>query len=252
MWLSDLSVKRPVFATVISLMLVAFGTLSFRDLTVREYPDVVQPVVQVSASYAGAAANIVETRVTQVLEDELSGIEGVKSIRSTSSDGGASLNVEFDLDRDLDEAANDVRDRVSRVVQRLPEDVESLSVSNSDSDSSPIMWLTLTSETLGVMELTDYMERYVIDRFAVIPGVSRIQVFGSGGPSMRIWVDPIAMAARNLTVTDIEGALRRENLELRRAVSSPSTAISRCAWRATTRRLRTFATSFSPGEKTGI
>jgi multidrug efflux pump len=214
MWLSDISVKRPVFATVLSLMLIAFGALSFRDLTVREYPDVVQPVVQVSASYPGAAANIVETRVTQVLEDELSGIEGVKTIRSTSRDGDSSLNVEFDLDRDLDEAANDVRDRVSRVVQRLPEDVESLTVSKSDSDSSPIMWLTLTSETMGVMELTDYMERYVIDRFAVIPGVSRIQVFGSGGPSMRVWIDPIAMAARNLTVTDIEGALRRENLEL--------------------------------------
>jgi multidrug efflux pump len=214
MWLSDISVKRPVFATVLSLMLIAFGALSFRDLTVREYPDVVQPVVQVSASYPGAAANIVETRVTQVLEDELSGIEGVKTIRSTSRDGDSSLNVEFDLDRDLDEAANDVRDRVSRVVQRLPEDVESLTVSKSDSDSSPIMWLTLASETLGVMDLTDYMERYVIDRFAVIPGVSRIQIFGSGGPSMRVWIDPLAMAARNLTVTDIEGALRRENLEL--------------------------------------
>jgi multidrug efflux pump len=214
MWLSDVSVKRPVFATVISLMLVAFGALSFRDLTVREYPDVVQPVVQVSASYPGAAADIVETRVTQVLEDELSGIEGVKTIRSTSRDGDSSLNVEFELDRDLDEAANDVRDRVARVVQRLPEDVESLTVSKSDSDSSPIMWLTLTSETLGLMDLTDYMERYVIDRFAVIPGVSRIQVFGSGGPSMRVWIDPIAMAARNLTVTDIEAAVRRENLEL--------------------------------------
>ena len=214
MWLSDISVKRPVFATVLSLMLVAFGALSFRDLTVREYPDVVQPVVQVSASYPGAAADIVETRVTQVLEDELSGIEGVKTIRSTSRDGDSSLNVEFELNRDLDEAANDVRDRVSRVVQRLPEDVESLTVSKSDSDSSPIMWLTLTSETMGVMELTDYMERYVIDRFAVIPGVSRIQVFGSGGPSMRVWIDPIAMAARNLTVTDIEAAVRRENLEL--------------------------------------
>ena len=214
MLLSDISVKRPVFATVLSLMLVAFGALSFRDLTVREYPDVVQPVVQVSASYPGAAANIVETRVTQVLEGELSGIEGVKTIRSTSRDGQSSLNVEFELDRDLDEAANDVRDRVSRVVERLPEDVESLAVSKSDSDSNPIMWLTLTSNEMSLMDLTDYMERYVIDRFAVIPGVSQIRVFGSGGPSMRIWLDPTAMAARNLTVADIEDAIRRENLEL--------------------------------------
>ena len=214
MWLSDVSVKRPVFATVISLMLIAFGALSFRDLAVREYPDVVQPVVQVSASYPGAAADIVETRVTQVLEGELSGIEGVGTIRSTSRDGQSSLNVEFELDRDLDEAANDVRDRVSRIAQRLPPDVESLTVSKSDSDSQPVMWLTLTSNEMDILELTDYMERYLLDRFAVIPGVSRIQVFGSGGPSMRVWIDPLAMAARNLTVSDIEAAVRRENLEL--------------------------------------
>jgi multidrug efflux pump len=214
MWLSDISVKRPVFATVISLMLVAFGALSFRDLTVREYPDVVQPVVQVSTSYPGASAEIIETRITQVLEGELSGIEGVKTIRSTSRDGQASLNVEFELTRDIDEAANDVRDRVSRIIDRLPEDVELPSVSKSDSDTQPIMWLTLASDTLDMLELTDYMERYVIDRFAVIPGVSQINVFGSGGPSMRVWLDPLAMAARNLTVTDIEAALRRENLEL--------------------------------------
>jgi multidrug efflux pump len=214
MWLSDVSVKRPVFATVISLMLVAFGALSFRDLTVREYPDVVQPVVQVSTSYPGASAEIIETRITQVLEGELSGIEGVKTIRSTSRDGQASLNVEFELTRNIDEAANDVRDRVSRVIDRLPEDVELPSVSKSDSDTQPIMYLTLTSDKLSMLELTDYMERYVIDRFAVIPGVSQINTFGSGGPSMRVWLDPLAMTARNLTVTDIEAALRRENLEL--------------------------------------
>ncbi|MDH3234991.1 MAG: efflux RND transporter permease subunit, partial [Alphaproteobacteria bacterium] len=214
MWLSDISVKRPVFATVISLTLVAFGLLSFRDLTVREYPDVVQPVVQVSATYPGASADIMETRITQVLEGELSGIEGVKSIRSTSRDQQASLNVEFELDRDLDEAANDVRDRVSRVVTRLPEEVETPAVSKSDSDSQPIMWLTLASNDMNMMELTDYMQRYVVDRFAVIPGVSQINLFGSGGPSMRVWLDTLAMAARDLTVTDVEAALRRENLEL--------------------------------------
>jgi multidrug efflux pump len=214
MWLSDVSVKRPVFATVLSLMLIAFGTLSFRQLTVREYPDTVDPVVQVSASYPGASADIMETRVTQVLEGELSGIEGVKSIRSTSRDQQTSLNVEFDLNRDLDEAANDVRDRVSRVVNRLPDGVEAPVVSKADSDTQPIMWLTLTSTTMGMMDLTDYMQRYVLDRFRTIPGVSQINVFGSGGPSMRVWLDPLAMAARNLTVTDIEAALRRENLEL--------------------------------------
>jgi len=214
MWLSDVSVKRPVFATVISLTLIAFGTLSFRDLTVREYPDIVEPVVQVAASYPGASADIIETRITQVLEDQLSGIEGVKSIRSTSRDQQASLNVEFELWRDIDEAANDVRDRVSRSLGRLPEDVDPPRVSKSDSDTQPIMYLTLTSTNMSLMELTDYMERYVFDRFAVIPGVSSLNTFGSGGPSMRVWLDPLAMAARNLTVTEIQDALRRENLEL--------------------------------------
>ncbi|HEY8519245.1 MAG TPA: efflux RND transporter permease subunit [Gammaproteobacteria bacterium] len=214
MWLSDISVKRPVFATVISLMLIAFGVLSFRDLTVREQPDVVPPVVQVQTSYPGASAEIIETRITQLLEGELSGIEGVKSIRSTSRDGQASLTVEFELDRDLDEAANDVRDRVSRVIRRLPEDADPPSVSKADSDTQPIMWLTLTSDSMGLMELTDYMERYIVDRFATIPGVSQINIFGAGGPSMRIWLDRVALAARNLTVEDIENALRRENIEL--------------------------------------
>jgi multidrug efflux pump len=214
MWLSDISVKRPVFATVISLILVSFGILSFRGLTVREAPDVVPPVVQVQTSYPGASAEIVETRITQVLEGELSGIEGVKTIRSTSRDGQANLTIEFQLDRDLDEAANDVRDRVSRVLRRLPDDADPPSVSKSDNDTQPIMWLTLSSTSLSMMELTDYMERYIIDRFATIPGVSQINIFGAGGPSMRIWLDRHALAARGLTVTEIENALRAENLEL--------------------------------------
>ncbi|HEX6992813.1 MAG TPA: efflux RND transporter permease subunit [Gammaproteobacteria bacterium] len=214
MWLSDVSVKRPVFATVISLVLVAFGVLSFRELTVREQPDVVPPVVQVQTSYPGASAEIVETRITQVLEGELSGIEGVKTIRSASRDGQAQVTVEFELDRDLDEAANDVRDRVSRILRRLPDDADPPSVSKSDSDTQPIMWLTLTSDSMSMMELTDYMERYIIDRFATIPGVSQINIFGAGGPSMRIWLDRHALAARNLTVVDVENALRAENLEL--------------------------------------
>ena len=214
MWLSDISVKRPVFATVISLMLVALGMLAFRDLTVRENPDTVAPTVQVQVSYSGASAEIIETRITQVLESELSGIEGVKTIRSSSRDGQSQLTVEFDLSRNLDEAANDVRDRVSRVVRRLPDDADPPQVQKADADSQPVMWLTLTSDAMGIMELTDYMSRYLLDRFAVIPGVSQINVFGSGGPSMRVWLDRLALAARNLTVTDIETVLQRENLEL--------------------------------------
>jgi multidrug efflux pump len=214
MWLSDLSVKRPVFATVLSLMLVALGTLSFRQLTVREYPDVVPPVVSVTTSYPGASADVIETRITQLLEGELSGIEGVKSILSTSRDERSQVRVEFNLDRNLDEAANDVRDRVSRVARRLPIDVEPPTVSKADADTRPITWLTLASDTMSTMELTDYLQRYIVDRFAVIPGVSQVNVQGAGGPSMRVWLDPLALAARNLTVTDVANALQRENLEL--------------------------------------
>jgi multidrug efflux pump len=195
-------------------MLLALGALSFRDLTVREYPDTVTPTVQVQVGYPGASAEVIETRITQVLEAELSGIEGVKSIRSQSRDGQSSITVEFYIDRNLDEAANDVRDRVSRVTRRLPDDVNNISVQKADADTQPIMWLTLASDTMNMMELTDYMERYILDRFATIPGVSQINIFGSGGPSMRVWIDRIALAARNLTVGDIENALNRENLEL--------------------------------------
>jgi multidrug efflux pump len=195
-------------------MLVAIGALSFRDLTVRESPDTVAPTVQVQVGYPGASAEIIETRITQVMEAELSGIEGVKNIRSQSRDGQSSLTVEFYLDRNLDEAANDVRDRVSRVSRRLPDDADQVSVQKADADTQPIMWLTLASEDMSLMDLTDYMERYLLDRFATIPGVSQINIFGSGGPSMRVWIDRVALTARNLTVTDIETALQRENLEL--------------------------------------
>jgi multidrug efflux pump len=195
-------------------MLVAIGALSFRDLTVREYPDTVTPTVQVQVGYPGASAEVIETRITQVLEAELSGIEGVKSIRSQSRDGQSSITVEFYINRNLDEAANDVRDRVSRVSRRLPDDADNISVQKADADTQPIMWLTLASDTMSMMELTDYMERYLLDRFATIPGVSQINIFGSGGPSMRVWIDRIQLAARGLTVSDIENALNRENLEL--------------------------------------
>ncbi|HSC16127.1 MAG TPA: efflux RND transporter permease subunit, partial [Gammaproteobacteria bacterium] len=146
MWLSDISVKRPVFATVLSMLLVAIGAMSFRDLTVRENPDTVAPTVQVQVGYPGANAEVIETRITQLLEAELSGIEGVKNIRSQSRDGQASLTLEFYLNRNLDEAANDVRDRVSRVSRRLPEDANQVSVQKADADTQPIMWLTLASE----------------------------------------------------------------------------------------------------------
>ena len=213
MWLSDVSVKRPVFATVISLTLVAFGILSFTVLPLREYPDITPPVVSVSTAYPGASNDVVESRVTALVEDQISGIEGIKSIRSSSRDGGSYINVEFDLDRDIDSAANDVRDRVSRVNRWLPEDASPPEVRKQDSDARPVMYINVVSEQLSRMDLTDYTDRYIGDRFAVIPGVANAGVYGAR-PAMRIWIDRLALAARNLTVTDIQAALRRENLEL--------------------------------------
>ena len=209
MWLSDTSVKRPVFATVISLTLVAFGILSFSALPLREYPDITPPVVSISTSYPGASADVVESRVTTVVEDQISGIAGIKSIRSSSQDGRSSINIEFDLDRDIDDAANDVRDRVARVNRSLPEDVDPPEVRKQDSDARPVMYINVVSENLSRMDLTDYTERYIADRFAVIPGVANASVFGAR-PAMRVWIDRLALAARNLTVNDIETALRRE------------------------------------------
>lgn len=214
MLLSDISVRRPVLATVMSLLLLAFGALSFLELPVREYPDITPPVISVDTSYAGASAEVIESRVTQMLEAEISGIAGVKSMRSSSSDGRSRISIEFDLDRDIDDAANDVRDRVARATRRLPDDVEPPRVSKQDSDARPVLFLSLSSESMSPMDLSDYAERYISDRFAVISGVSRVGISGSGRPSMRIWLDRQALAARNLTVTDIESALRRENIEL--------------------------------------
>lgn len=214
MWLSDTSVKRPVFATVISLLLVAFGVLAFLALPLREYPDVSPPIVSVTTEYIGASADIIESRVTEVIEDQISGVEGIKNIRSVSRDEQSSVNIEFNLSRDIDQAANDVRDRVSRVIDRLPEDAESPIVAKQDSDARPVMYISLSSTSMSVMELDDYANRYIVDRFSVIPGVSSARVNSGGTPSMRIWLDRLALAARELTVNDVIDALRRENVEL--------------------------------------
>ncbi|MCB1685394.1 MAG: efflux RND transporter permease subunit, partial [Pseudomonadales bacterium] len=212
--MSDISVKRPVFATVISLMLVAFGALSFNYLPLREYPDISAPIVSIYTNYVGASADVIETRITQVIEDQISGIEGIKNIRSSSRDEASSINIEFELDREIDEAANDVRDRVSRVLGRLPQDVDPPIVAKADSDARPVMYMNVSSTSMPMMDLHDYVERYIADRFSVIPGVANIDISGGARPSMRIWLDRLALAARNLTVTDIENALRRENVEL--------------------------------------
>ena len=212
MFLSDISVKRPVFASVIALLLVSFGLVSFSNLSLREYPDIDPPVVSISTTYQGASANIVETRITEVIEDRISGIEGIKFISSNSSDGRSRINIEFDINRDIEAATNDVRDRVSGVIDNLPEEAEPPDIQKADSSDDVILWLNLVSDRLDTMELTDYAKRYLQDRFSVLPGVARVRIGGGLEYSMRVWLDRTQMAARNITFTDVENALIKENI----------------------------------------
>lgn len=214
MILSDISVTRPVFASVLSFLLIAFGLVSFNKLSLREYPDIDPPVVSVDTSYPGAAANVVETRITEVIEDRISGVEGIKYISSTSSDGRSQINIEFDVSRDIEAAANDVRDRVSGIADDLPEEADPPDIQKADSSDDVILWLNLVSDNMNVLELTDYAKRYLQDRFSVLPGVARVRIGGGLEYSMRVWLDRNKMAARGLTVQDVESALRSENVEL--------------------------------------
>ncbi|MEW8627522.1 MAG: efflux RND transporter permease subunit [Candidatus Thiodiazotropha sp.] len=214
MILSDISVKRPVFAAVISLLLIAFGLVAFNQLPLREYPNIDSPVVSVETLYPGAAANVVETRITQLIEDRISGIEGIRFISSVSEDGRSVVTIEFDVARDIDAAANDVRDRVSAILDNLPLEADPPEIQKVDSNETVIMWLNLVSDRMTVPELSDYARRYLVDRFSVLDGVARVRVGGGQTFAMRVWIDRQALAARNLTVSDVEQALRSGNLEL--------------------------------------
>ena len=214
MKLSELSVKRPVFATVISLMLVIVGLMALTRLPVRELPDVESPIISIETDYLGASADVVETKITQVIEDRVAGLEGVVKITSQSVDGRSSINLEFDPSRDVDAAANDVRDRVSRVAGALPEEADPPEIGKNDFNSDPVVWLNLSSDTMNVLQLTDYAERQLVDRLGVLPGVARVQLRGARRYAMRVWIDREALAARQLTVADVESALRRENVQL--------------------------------------
>ncbi|WP_280540001.1 efflux RND transporter permease subunit [Chromohalobacter sp. 11-W] len=214
MRLSDTAIQRPVLATVFALLLIAFGILALERLPVQEYPAIDPPVVSVETNYPGASANVVETRITQVIEDRIAGIEGIDLIESTSSDGESEIDITFNLDRDIEAAANDIRDRVSGVSDNLPEEADPPEVEKSDSSDDVIMWLSLTAEGYSVPELTDYANRYLVDRFSTQTGVSRVRVGGGKEYAMRVWLKRNALAARDLTVSDVEGALRAENVEL--------------------------------------
>jgi multidrug efflux pump len=214
MVLSDVSIRRPVLAVVLSLLLVVIGIMAFRQLTVRELPNIDPPVVSVEVRYPGASAAVVETRITQIVEDALAGIEGIQTIESRSINGRSDVTVEFSLNREIEAAANDVRDAISRIGDRFPPEADPPEVEKVESNAEVVMWLNLNSATMSTIELSDYAERYVVDRLSSIDGVAQVRVGGGQRYAMRIWLDRVALAARGLTVNDVENALRRENVEL--------------------------------------
>ncbi|MDP6353370.1 MAG: efflux RND transporter permease subunit [Alphaproteobacteria bacterium] len=214
MVLSDVSIKRPVFATVISLVLVIFGLFAFQRLAIREYPDIDPPTVSVVTLYKGASAQIIETQVTQVIEEAVGGIEGIKQVSSKSREERSQVDIEFHLTRDVDDAANDVRDKVARIVGKLPLDVETPIVSKVESNARPMLWIALTSDEWNQIELSDFADRFLVDRLSIVPGVAATIIGGERKPAMRIWLDRRAMAAREITVQDIENALIAQNVEL--------------------------------------
>ncbi len=214
MIISDFSVRRPVFASVVSMLLIILGLASMLRLPVRQYPDVDPPVVSIETRYRGASAEVVETKITQIIEDRIAGIEGIVKLTSNSRDERSEIRIEFSLDRDVEAAANDIRDRVSRVVNQLPNEADPPEIAKVDTTNRPVMYLNLTSDRMNGLEITDYADRYLVDRFSTVPGVARVRISGARTYAMRIWLSRESLAARGLTVSDVELALRSENVEL--------------------------------------
>lgn len=214
MQLAETSIRRPVFATVLSLLLVLVGAVSFRQLQVREYPRIDEPVVNVNTRLTGASSEVIESQVTKPLEDSIAGIEGVDIITSVSRSEQSQITVRFKLDKSPEDAAADVRDRVSRVRGRLPDAIDEPVISKVEADATPTIWLAFSSESMSPLEVTDLVNRVVKPRLQTVPGVADVQINGDRKFSMRIWVDPDKLAAYRLTVQDVEDALRKQNLEV--------------------------------------
>lgn len=214
MSLSSISIKRPVLATVMSVVIVLFGGIGLLSTGVREYPSVDPPIITISTSYIGANADVVESQITEPLEESVNGIAGIRSLTSVSRDGRSTIRVEFDLEVNLETAANDVRDKVSRSIANLPQDVDPPIVSKADADASPIIFLSIRSEQRSLLELSEIAERLFKERLQTIPGVSEIAIWGQRKYSMRLWMDPFKLSASGLTPLDVRNALIRENVEL--------------------------------------
>ncbi len=215
MYITEVSIKRPVVAWVMSLILIIFGVFVFSELPVRELPDGIQPpVVQVQTDYKSASAEIVDEEITQKLEDVIGGAEGIKNIDSSSLNGRSRINIQFNTDIDLDDAANDIRERVARVVDNLPSESNPPQILKQAAGFTTTMWVALSSPTWSDLDLGDYAERYLIDAFSSVPNVGRILVGGLRELSVRVWIDPIKLAANDLTIQEVERALRNENINL--------------------------------------
>lgn len=214
MSLSSLSIRRPVLASVMSIVIILFGIISFNYLGIREYPAVDPPIITVSTSYIGANADVIESQITEPLEESINGVSGIRTLSSTSREGRSTITVEFDIDQDLETAANDVRDRVSRSISSLPPDAEPPVVSKADADAFPIVFLNVNSERRNLLDLTNIADNLFKERLQTIQGVSSVQIWGSKEYAMRLWMDPIKLAAYDLTPLDVRNALSRENVEL--------------------------------------
>ncbi len=214
MSLYSLSIRRPVLATVMSLMIIIFGVVGFWFLGVREYPAVDPPVISVATSYTGANADVIDSQITEPLEEQINGIDGIRTITSVSREGRSTVTVEFELGADLERAANDVRDRVSRAQSQLPPDAEPPTISKSDADAPPIVFLNISSDQRNLLELTEIADDVFKERLQTISGVSRVDVWGEKTYAMRLWLNPQQLAAYSLTPLDIRRALDRSNVEL--------------------------------------
>ena len=214
MSLSSLSIHRPVLSIVMSLTILLLGIIGFTYLGVREYPSIDPPIITASVSYTGANADVIESQITEPLEASINGIPGIRSITSTSRDGNSQITVEFNVDVDLESAANDVRDRVSRAVRNLPPDADPPVVTKADADASPIMYFTLKSDSRNLLELSEIAQNIFQERLQTIPGVSQVSIFGEKRYSMRLWLDPYKMASLKVSAAEIRSALNSENVEL--------------------------------------
>ena len=191
---SEFFIKKPVFCSVLSIFLIIVGILSLDKLPLRQFPDIERSEITIDTLYPGAASGIVETKITEIIEGQISGIDGIESISSVSRDGRSKVTIEFKADKEINEAANDVRDAISRILENLPKDSSPPEISKIDSDTNAIMWLNLTSNDINQLELTDYAERFLVDRLSVIPGVAKVRISGGKKKSLRIWIDPFLLS----------------------------------------------------------